>query len=233
MTEMAEEYFRPDEMVSQSIAEMNLTEEMSGILDIITKESVRITELMNALCDGKVELVRKGYEYVRSLKEDAQLKKEKTMEYLVRVAPTLLNKEVYMFALYHIDFLSQQLDEFAFKLSLAAQELVKAERGVCEEGLRMVYKIREIVEALLLSSKSLNINRTRALEAANTVILGESEVDSIYRSLEQKLMGLSSGHHGSCLAYCLAREVFALAEQVADVARDIAYDIKYLILYRK
>lgn len=230
---MAEEYFRPDEMVNQSIAEMNLTEEISGIFDIITKESIRIAELMGALCDGKVELVRKGYEYVRSLKEDAQLKKERTMEYLVRVSPTLLNREVYMFALYHIDSLSQNLDEFAFKLSLTAGELMKINKAICDEGLKIIHKIRDITSTLLTSSKALNINRAKALEAANAVIMGENDIDSIYRSLEQRLISSSCEHKDECMAYLLAREVFALAEQVADIARDIAYDIKYLILYRR
>jgi len=230
---MADEYFRPDEMVSQSIAEMNLTEEIAGILDLISKESVRVAELFQALCEGKVELVRKGYEYVRSVKEDAQLKKERAMEYLVRVAPSLLNREIYAFALNHIDSLSQQLDELAFKLSIAAPELVKIDRELCVEASSVASKLREMVSGLLQGTKSLNINKNRAMEALTAVVNGESEVDSVYRSVEQKILERLASEARYAVPYLLMREVMGFAESVADVARDAANDLKYLVFYRR
>ncbi|MCC6009870.1 MAG: hypothetical protein LM588_02600 [Fervidicoccaceae archaeon] len=230
---MAEEYFRPDEMINQSIAEMNLTEEIAGIIDIITKEGLRLTELFNALCGGKVELVKKGYEYIRSLKEDAQLKKEKTMEYLVRVAPSLLNREIYTFALYHLDTLSQQLDELAFKLSIAASELSKVDGDICLEATRVVQKLKEMLDYLLASAKSINVNRTKALELTNRVINYENDVDIVYRSLEQRIIEKMAQSREFLLAYSLMREVLSFAEGTADLARDIAYDLKYIVFYRK
>lgn len=230
---MAEEYFRPDEMINQSIAEMNLTEELAGILDILAKMSLRISELFQALCDGKVELVKKGYEYVRSLKEDAQIKKEKTMEYLVRVAPTLLNREVYTFTLYHVDTLSQQLDELAFKLSISAPELVRIDKSICQESINVIHKLREMISGLQQSSKSLNINKTKTLETLSKVINNENDVDSVYRLLEQSLLEKMSSQKDCLLPYTLMREVLNFAETTADLARDIAYDLKYIVFYRK
>lgn len=230
---MAEEYFRPDEIINQSIAEMNLAEEIAGIIDIITKEGLRLTELFNALCGGKVELVKKGYEYVRSLKEDAQLKKEKTMEYLVRVAPSLLNRETYIFTLYHLDMLSQQLDELAFKLSITAMELSKIDNDTCLEAASVIQKLKEMLDNLLSSAKSINVNRTKALELTNRVINYENDVDIIYRSLEQKIIEKMSQTREFLLAYTLMREVLSFAEATADLARDIAYDLKYIVFYRK
>lgn len=231
--EMAEEYFRPDDMVNQSIAEMNLTEEIVSIIDILSKQGLRVTELFQALCAGKTELVKRGYEYVRSLKEDAQIRKEKTMEYLVRVAPSLLNREIYTFTLYHLDSLSQQLDELAFKLSIFAPEIVKVEGDLCAESVKVVLRLKDMLDLLLSGAKSINVNRTKALELLTRVISHENDVDLYYRMLEQRIVERMAAQRDCSLPYQLMREELLFAENIADLARDIAYDLKYVIFYRK
>lgn len=226
---MADEYIRPYDVAGSSLAEMSLAEQLADVLDVVERETQRVLELISAFCEGKIELVRKGYDYVRVLKEEAQRRKELAMEQLVRASPGLINKEVILLALYHTDALARQIDELAFRVTLLASG--PQEKAFCEGYLQMTARLRSMVGSLRNAAKLLNVNVSKAFEMAESVIREESSIDDMYRDLETRFLALNAG--SDPLRLVLSRELVWLTENAADTARDVAYGIRYIALHRR
>jgi len=226
---MSDDMIRVDDLRSQSIAEMNLIEQITRILDVIDKESLRVNDMMNSLLEGKLELVKKGYDYVRSLKEEAQRRKEDTMEYLVRVTPSLINKDIFMLSLNNLDSLTQLLDEIAYTMNVIASSNIKIDSALGKELQSMYNIIRSMIVSLLKSAKQLNIEPKKSLEFHEEILEKEEEHDLKYRHIVVKLL---NDYHESIRDLMLLKDFVALLEETADKIRESSYDFRYLALYR-
>jgi len=227
---MAEDIIRYDDMRSHSIAEMNLKEQIADILNTIEKEMSRTGEMFSSLLEGKCELVKKAYELVRALKEEAQKKKEGTMEYLVRVTPNLLNKEMYMFALIHLDTLSQQIDELAYKLAMAASfntglpEPLGAQFGELFASLsEMIRLLRDEAKQLIVSGGS-----ERVLEYHDKILVLEEKVDEKQRKLLGELLRIAP----PLPTLFILKETLDTLESSSDRIREASHVFRYLALFR-
>ncbi len=226
---MSDDMIRVDDLRSQSIAEMNLIEQITRILDVIDKESLRVNDMMNSLLEGKLELVKKGYDYVRSLKEEAQRRKEDTMEYLVRVTPSLINKDIFMLSLNNLDSLTQLLDEIAYTMNVIASSNIKLDSTLGSELQSMYSIIRSMIVSLLKSAKQLNIEPKKSLEFHEEILEKEEEHDLKYREIVVKLL---NDYHESIRDLMLLKDFVGLLEETADKIRESSYDFRYLALYR-
>ncbi len=226
---MPEEVIRYDDVVNQSIAEMNLIEQLTKIIDPIEREASRLLEMSKSLVEGKNELVKKAYEYIRKTKEEAQNLKETTMEYIVRLTPSLINKEIYIMALSHLDKLSQLIDEIAYKMTLVARMNIEIDRGLGDKIDSMISKMYNMVKDLQQESKQLGVNPRKALAYHDEICSGESEIDEAYR--EAEISTVNSSALG-CLEKMVLKELIETIENTADTIRDASYDFKYLALYR-
>lgn len=225
---MSEDMIRVDELRNQSIAEMNLIEQLTSIIDTIEKASQRLGDMLNALQEEKYELAKKGYEYVRIVKENAQEKKEESMEYLVRVSPNLMYKEIFMLTLNHLDALSQIIDELGFKVSLVAR--LKTKCSSLTSINEMFSKIKEMLSLLRQESKNLNINPKQSLEQHSKILSLENTVDQNYRSLDEKI--LENRDQLQAVEALLLKDVINLIEDAADKIRETSYGLKYIALHR-
>ncbi len=225
---MSEDMIRVDELRNQSIAEMNLIEQLTSIIDTIEKASQRLGDMLNALQEEKYELAKKGYEYVRIVKENAQEKKEESMEYLVRVSPNLMYKEIFMLTLNHLDALSQIIDELGFKVSLVAR--LKTKCSSLTSINEMFSKIKEMLSLLRHESKNLNINPKQSLEQHSKILSLENTVDQNYRSLDEKI--LENRDQLQAVEALLLKDVINLIEDAADKIRETSYGLKYIALHR-
>ena len=225
---MSEDMIRVDELRNQSIAEMNLIEQLTSIIDTIEKASQRLGDMLNALQEEKYELAKKGYEYVRIVKENAQEKKEESMEYLVRVSPNLMYKEIFMLTLNHLDALSQIIDELGFKVSLVAR--LKTKCSSLASINEMFSRIKEMLSLLRHESKNLNINPKQSLEQHSKILSLENTVDQNYRSLDEKI--LENRDQLQAVEALLLKDVINLIEDAADKIRETSYGLKYIALHR-
>ncbi len=226
---MGEEIIRYDDIMNQSIAEMNLAEQLSGIIDIIVRESDRASDMIRGLIEGKRELVKKGYDYVKNLKDEAQEKKESAMEYIVRVSPSLITKEIYMFSLSNLDKLSQAIDSISYRLTMIAYSDIVIDKGIAESIKEMFEKTHNMIEDLFQAAKHLNINTKKTLELHERICSMENEVDETYRNLELQIIRKYSEDIYSLM---ILKEIVDLIEDTADLIRDSSHDFKYLALYR-
>ncbi len=226
---MPEDMIRYDDVMNQSIAEMNLAEQLARILSIINNEADRAHEMMKSLIEGKNELVKKGYDYVRQLKEEAQQQKESTMEYIVRVTPSLITKEIYMFSLSNLDQLSQIIDSITYRLTIIAYSKINMDDYTRDKMYEMFVKAREMIADLFQAAKHLNINTKKTLELHNKIQLKEDEVDELYRKLE---LSVIEKYSKDVYSLMILKEVIDLIEELADIIRDASHDFKYIALYR-
>ena len=224
---MSEDMIRVDDLRNQSIAEMNLIEQLTGIIDTIEKASQRLGDMLKALEEEKYELVKKGYEFVRAVKEEAQEKKEQAMEYLVRISPNLMYKEIFMLTLNHLDTLSQLIDELAFKISVVAGFGLKCNN--LDKITEMFSDIREMLVLLRQESKNLNINPRQSLEQHDKIKTLEDKTDNNYRKLDEIILG---NNPMSITEALILRDVITLIEEVADKIRETSYGLKYIALHR-
>ena len=225
---MSEDMIRVDELRNQSIAEMNLIEQLTDIIDTIEKASQRLGDMLQALRDEKYELVKKGYEFVRMVKENAQSKKEQAMEYLVRISPNLMYKEIFMLTLNHLDTLAQSVDELGFKVALAAKLRIKC--SSLPDVTNMYNTITEMLSLLRQESKNLSINPKLSLEQHTKIVSLEDKIDNNYRKLDETIMGKTSE---MALSEALVlKDVIDLIEGAADKIRETSYGLKYIALHR-
>ncbi|MEM4035284.1 MAG: hypothetical protein QXU97_01515 [Fervidicoccaceae archaeon] len=215
---------RSDEI---SIAELNLREEFVEILDIIEKETARVVEMATTLSEGKIELVRKAYDNVRALKEEAQKKKEEVMEYLIRVSPNLLNKEMYVFAMLHLDSLAQYIDELAHRLTLLTNFNDEgASKEVLEGLLQMSGGLLQMVRKLREAAKSLAAGRSKLHEIHAEILASEDEMDLKYRKMLLRILENTR----NLPHLFLTKEALSVAEEASDKIREASHVFRYLAL---
>jgi len=226
---MSEGIIRFDDARAYSIAEMNLLEQIADVVNTVEKEVARTDEMLSSLVEGKVELVKKAYELVRALKEEAQKKKESAMEFLVRASPNILHKEMYIFALIHLDALSQQVDELAYKLSLMASANAGGIPKEASSSIREVFgKVREMIKLLREEAKSLTTGGKDVALQHEKILALEDEVDYKQRELFAELLKKAN----DTVSLLVAKELLEALEGSSDRVREVSHVFKYIALLR-
>ncbi|MCI4396460.1 MAG: DUF47 family protein [Thermoprotei archaeon] len=218
-----------NEGVQSSIAEMNLSEQLQKILSVIDVEGKRLEEIILSMNEGKFELVKKGYEYVKQLKDEAQRLKENTMEYVVRTSPALLTKELYMFSLSHLDRLIQLMDSITYRLTILAQSGLELDSDIKSRIVEMTNKTLSMVGDLFMEAKLLSLNARKILEFHEVINQKEDDIDQIYRSITLEVI---KKYSKDVFSLMILKEIVDLVEDLADVIREASHDFKYLALYK-
>lgn len=218
-----------DEAIQSSIAELNLSEQLQKILSAIDAEAKRLGEIIASMNEGKFELVKRGYEYVKQLKDEAQKLKESTMEYVVRVSPALLTKELYIYSLSHLDRLIQIMDSIAYRLTILAESGIELDGGIKERLIGMSNKSLNMVAELFQEAKMLSSNAKMILQVHDSINTKEEEVDQLYRGL---VLEIIRKYSKDVFSLMLLKEIIDLVEDLADIIREASHDFKYLALYK-
>ncbi|MEM0021603.1 MAG: DUF47 family protein [Fervidicoccaceae archaeon] len=218
-----------DEAVQSSIAEMNLFEQLQKILSVVDAEGKRLEEILSMMNEGKLELAKKGYEYVKQLKDEAQRIRESTMEYVVRASPALLTKELYMFSLSHLDRLIQIMDSIAYRVTIIAQSGVGLDGDVREKLMLISSKSLGMVGDLFQEAKLLSTNMRGIIDIHESINAKEEEVDQIYRSL---VLEIIKKYSRDLFSLMILKEIIDLVEDLADIIREASHDFKYLALHK-
>ncbi|AFH42762.1 MULTISPECIES: DUF47 domain-containing protein [Fervidicoccus] len=226
---MPQEIIRDDEILNMNLAEMNLAEQITNILLTINQEGKMAQELISGFIQGKMELVKKGYEPIKKIKDDAQRMKESTMEYVVRVSPTLMTKELYMFSLSHLDRISQIIDSIIYRLSILAHSGFTLDQSIAELFSQFSSTSFNMVELLYTESKYLSSNSKKVGEIHDEINRKEDLVDQLYRRLELEIIRKYSNDLFHLL---LLKEVVDLIEELSDKIRDASHDFRYISLYK-
>jgi len=227
---MPEEFINlNNEALQSSIAEMNLSEQLQKILSAVDSERKRVEEIILNMREGKYELVKRGYEYVKQLKDEAQKLREGTMEYVVRVSPALLTKELYIYSLSHLDRLIQIIDSIAYRLSILAESGIELDGGTKERIIEMSSKSLGMVADLFQESKLLSTNARMIIEVHEGINSREEEIDQIYRGL---VLEIIRKYSKDVFSLMLLKEIVDLVEDLADIIREASHDFKYLALYK-
>ncbi len=228
---MAEEYIggAEAERRASSIAEMNVTELIQDLVRQVSDSVREAFAIFKNLSEGRFELVKASEEKVRNLKINAEEKRQRIMEYLVRVSPTLYNKDLFMYIASDVERIAQLMNGAVERMAMLAKKKKLPLKETANLLSEMVEKIIEEYEALLAATRMLLINPKKSIEDAHSAVKIEDEIDSLYRNLE---LHLYETYTDDLVTLMLLKEIIDMFEDTADKIRSAADNVKYIALHK-
>ncbi len=207
------------------LVEMNIHEMLINLgnmgLDIIS-------EATEAILSGKLSHLEKTYPKLRDKKERLEKTRIMFMEYLVRVASELPEKDLYASLVMKIDRIMQIMDGAAYRL-----KVYLAKYSIDEEVSRQMGKmLRSLLNEygeLQRALEKLRYNPAETIRIAENIKKYEEYIDELYRELELMLFHKYSDN---ILALMLLKEAVDLIEDAADLTKEAGEEARYIALHR-
>jgi uncharacterized protein Yka (UPF0111/DUF47 family) len=226
---MAEEYINPEDLNRISLAEMSVLEQLHNLARVV-EDTVRETGmLVDDLVKGKKESIKARYERVRLHKDNAEAVRDKVLEYLVRVSPTLIYKDLYMNIASRIEKITQDMDAASYRSVVVAYKDLKLKPETGNKLQELFRGASNIYSNLLDAVRMLSTNPRKTYEICGIIAKLEEEVDKIYRELE---LHIYEAYSDNIAALLLIKEIADLLEDSSDMAKEASDYLKYLALHK-
>ncbi len=226
---MAEEYINPEDLKRISLAEMSVLEQLHNLARMIEDTVKEAGLLLEDLTEGKKESIKARYNRVRAYKDQVEVARDKILEYLVRVSPTLLYKDLYMSIASRMERIAQDMDAASYRSLVVAYKNLKLKPGTGERLLNLYKGSSETYANLLDAIRTLPINPRKTFEKCGTVASLEEKVDKIYRDIE---LHIYEEYTDNIAALLLIKEIADLLEDSSDMAKEASDYLKYLALHK-
>jgi predicted transcriptional regulator len=215
--------------LDENIAYSTIEEYLQRIVDKGIDEIRLFYEGLSKYEELKGEHSMSFYSKVEGIKNSIEDEKDKLGEYIVRVGPALLQKELYIDILKDLEKIAQNLDAAAYRLAT----LLSRKEEMDEFSHRLLMRITEkllanmthIMEAL----RFLSINPKNSISYCKNVIKIEGEVDELYRQLELRLF---ERPERNMIYLMLMKDVTDRLEDSVDLQKSIADSINYIAIQR-
>lgn len=227
---MTEEYINPVDPRRISLAEMSVVEQLMSLSSHVRDSMGESVKIVEDLVEGKKEAIKARYERIRSLKNSAEEVKDKTLEYIVRIAPTLIYKDLYAAVVNMLERVAQNMDALAYRVLVTSRQ----NASVGQETGRMVAEFASTVfkayDKLHDAIRMLSMNSARkSVEAAKEVSKLEDAADSLYRNITPHLY---SSYSSDISMLMLLKEIVDTLEDTCDVIKEAADNLRYLALHK-
>ena len=163
------------------------------------------------------------------LKNRCEELKSKAIEYLVRVTPSLLNKDIYRTIIIALSKISQDIDSATYRTKILASKNKVLDTDTTKMLEKILEEFTKQYNKLLNTIRLLGINPANAAKTADEVLKIEETIDKLYR--EASLM-LYENLENDIPVLLITKEFVDLIESASDLVRDIAENIKYLALHK-
>ncbi len=211
----------------QSIAESNISESLRRQIVSFTTLARTLLEIIDVFKEGKMYFVEKRYELLRHQKDEIENESISLTEYIVKVAPGLLNKELYVFVLNDLVRASEHIEAAAFRVLLLSN-------GKGSELMEKFYdKVTSMISDLIsmastVESMVMKINNTKAVsQLYRDIVKLEVSIDETYRELGlETLKYLEDG----ISRFILIREMIDKIESAADLLKRMGAYIRVISL---
>jgi len=226
---MAEDYINLNDPRSQSLAEVSLIEQLQAIARQVDEALREARLLIDNYLEGRLEVVKTKYDRVEMLKNKCEELKSKAIEYLVRVTPSLLNKDIYRTIIIALSKISQDIDSATYRTKILASKNKVLDTDTTKMVKEILEEFSKQYNKLLDTIRILGINPANAAKTADEVLKIEETIDKLYR--EASLM-LYENLENDIPVLLITKEFVDLIESASDLVRDIAENIKYLALHK-
>lgn len=206
-----------------NIASSNIEEFLQKLLDKVTDEVRLMYEMLSSEKDMDNPML--AYSRVEKIKSEVEEDKFKLGDYVIRVGPSLLQKELYIDMMKEVETMAQNIDAATYRLSTLLS------RGFRIDEMSMML-VKRILEKLIASNTQLmqaltilSTNPKLSQNYCKIVKNIEEEVDDLYRQFELKLF---ENKDSNMIYLMLMKDVGDRLEDSVDLSRSIADAINYL-----
>ncbi|BBD71790.1 phosphate transport regulator [Sulfodiicoccus acidiphilus] len=207
---------------------MNIEEQIQRTANLLLDEVRLFYEMLSKVPDGQQKAMQ-SYSKIFGVKNAVEESKHRTMEYIVRVGPSLMERDLYIDLLNYIEETSQDIDAAAYRLATLIARNVNI--GPSFHGLltRITEKAIASLTHFLEGLRMISVNVKIAIENAITISKIEEEVDELYRDLELQLFDKKADD----LVYLmLMKDITDRLEDAVDLMKSAADDMRYIAIQR-
>lgn len=214
----------------ESIAEYSIIEQTRSIVRAAIQIFRELLSQIKDLSDGKVEVVKIRHERIRSAKNSIEGSLITVMEYIVRTAPALMLKDIYVSIIENVLKSVESCEAASYRaLALTSRGLSKLDDmlyALAESMIRNSISMTETIDSML---NLISVNPKKVGELYIDVVKLEDTVDNFYRNALLELVKSKEYDVGELV---LIKELIDKLEDAADRLKDVATHLKYLSLHR-
>ena len=228
-TLMAEEYISFDDVRKQTLAEMNLVEQIVNLARHVEDTVREANVIINSYIKGQFEVVKAKYERVNTLKNSSEEVKSKVIEYIVRVTPGLMNKDIYRTIVLALERIAQSADAAAYRARMLALRAKIMNEEVGNRILELLNLFMNQYANVVSSLRMLAVNPPGALKHVDEILKLEESIDGIYKEIGIQLY---DSMQDDIPALMITKELVDILENCSDLAREVAENVRYLALHK-
>ncbi len=230
---MAEEAIRFDEggmRERESIAESQIMEQLMAMMRNVADEYRELLYMFKDLDEGKNVAVERRYKKIKSVKDSVEEAGIKLMEYVIRVSPALMFKDVYVTIIQDLVRAAEHGEAAAYRnLLLSSKEFERLPDTLYAILDAILRKLIEMVETNSEMLMKVSTNHRQVGELYLKLMKEENSVDELYRESGLKTIKNYSNDVGTLI---LIKELFDKLEDAADILKRVGTYIRYISLHR-
>ncbi|MEM0361955.1 MAG: DUF47 family protein [Sulfolobales archaeon] len=229
---MSEEALRYELSVgsNESIAESNIVERVKGLIRDVAQEFREVLSQVKDLSDGKLELVKVRHERIRSIKNTIENNSITIVEYIVRVSPALLHKDIYISIVNGILKSAESCEATSYRaLALSTKGTTKISDMLYLLLESMIKNSINMLEELDNMLTFISVNPRKVGEIYSNIVKLEDSVDDFYRHALVDVVKSKEFDAGDLV---LMKELIDKLEDAADHLKDVGTNLRYISLHR-
>ncbi|MEM4685652.1 MAG: DUF47 family protein [Sulfolobales archaeon] len=229
---MSEEALRYELSVgsNESIAESNIVERVKGLIRDVAQEFREVLSQVKDLSDGKLELVKVRHERIRSIKNTIENNSITIIEYIVRVSPALLHKDIYISIVNGILKSAESCEATSYRaLALSTKGTTKISDMLYLLLESMIKNSINMLEELDNMLTFISVNPRKVGEIYSNIVKLEDSVDDFYRHALVDVVKSKEFDAGDLV---LMKELIDKLEDAADHLKDVGTNLRYISLHR-
>jgi uncharacterized protein Yka (UPF0111/DUF47 family) len=215
---------------NESIAESNIVERVKSLIRDVIQGFREVLSQLKDLSEDKVELVKVRHERIRSIKNNVESNSISVMEYIVRVSPALIYKDIYVSIVSNILKSVESCEATSYRaLALSIKGSVEISDmlySLLESMVRSSINMLEDLDSMLTL---ISVNPRKIGEIYNDVVKLEDDIDNFYRHALIEVVKSCGSDAGTLV---LMKELIDKLEDAADHLKDVGTNLKYLSLHR-
>ncbi|GEM_PF-495530 len=230
---MSEESIRIEPAVGgekESIAESQIMEQLNAMLRDVQEVYRELIFLFKDLDEGNTRAVDKRYRRIRNLKNGIEEAGINLMEYVIRVSPTLMFKDVYVTIIQDLVRVAEHGEAAGYRnLLLSNKEFERLPDNLyalMDAVLRKLVDMTDVVSEML---GKVGTNHKQVRELYVKLIKAENAIDDLYRESGLEIIRKYSGDVGALI---LIKELFDKLEDAADLLKRVGTYIRYISLHK-
>ncbi len=215
---------------NESIAESNIVERVKGLIRDVMAEFREVMSQIKDLSEGKLEVVKVRHERIRSIKNSIENNTITIVDYITRVSPALIHKDIYVSIVNGILRCAESCEATsyrAFALSIKGQTKISDMLYLLLES--MIKGSINMLEELDNMLTLISVNPRKVGEVYNSVVKLEDSVDDFYRHALVEVVKSKELDAGSLV---LMKELIDKLEDAADHLKDVGTNLRYISLHR-